>query len=121
LKRLLVVDDEDAIRESLVLGLADYGWDVSEACNCQSALEFDSAFDVYLIDLSLPDMDGFDLARTLGKRFGHVPIVLLTGYINEKIQQDAMAYNISAVMKKPFRFEDVDRVLKDLCDSRASQ
>ena len=117
-RRLLVVDDEQAIRESLVLGLSDYGWDVTEASTSHSALEFDTPFDAYLIDLSLPDQDGFELSRLLGKRFGGVPIVLLTGYLNPKIQEEAKDHNISVVMKKPFKFEELDRVLKGLCDYR---
>lgn len=113
---MLVVDDENAIRESLVLGLADFGWDVTGAHDSHSALEYDTPFDVYLIDLSLGDQDGFELARILGKRFGGAPIVLLTGYLNEQIQEEAKNHNISLVMKKPFRFEELDRVLKALCE-----
>ena len=113
-KRLLVVDDEEAIRESLVIGLSDYGWDVTEAPNSSAALDFDTPFDIYLIDLRLPDRDGFELARILGKRFGKVPIVLLTGYISAQMQETAHANNISLVLKKPFRFEDIDRALKTL-------
>ena len=117
-KRLLVVDDEDAIRESLVIGLGDYGWDVTEAANSSSALDFDTPFDVYLIDLSLPDDNGIELAQTLGKRFGAIPIVLLTGYLNSGIEDEAKEGNISVIVKKPFRFEELDQVLKNLCEPK---
>ncbi len=115
-KRLLVVEDEDAIRESLVLGLDDYGWEVTEAATSGSALEFDVPFDAYLLDLSLPDEDGLWLARQIEKRFGSVPVVLLTGYISPDLKEKAKECKIDAVVNKPFRFEELAKVLKNLCE-----
>jgi len=120
-KRLLVVEDEEAIRESLVLGLSDYGWDVTEACDSHAALEFDTPFDIYLIDMQLPDQDGIELGRLIGKRFGKVPIVLLTGYLNGQLQDMADKNNISLVLRKPFRFEELDRALKALVRPRKAR
>ena len=111
-----MVEDEETIRESLALGLDDYGWEVTEAATSCSALEFDVPFDAYLLDLSLPDKDGLWLARQIEKRFGSVPVVLLTGYISPQIKKEAKECKIGAVVNKPFRFEELAKVLEDVCE-----
>jgi DNA-binding response OmpR family regulator len=45
-KKVLVVDDEDTIRETLALGLSDFGWEVTKCPSCSSALEHETPFDV---------------------------------------------------------------------------
>lgn len=114
-KKVLVVDDEDTIRETLALGLSDFGWEVTKCPNCSSALKHDTPFDVYLIDLSLPGEDGLQLAAGIKKKFGKVPIVLLTGYLTESLEKEAKKCSISAIVRKPFKFEELDKVLNEVC------
>lgn len=113
-KKVLVVDDEDTIRETLALGLSDFGWEVTMCSDCSSALKHNSPFDVYLLDLSLPGEDGFQLAASLRKKFGKVPIVLLTGYLTASLEEKARKCNISAIVRKPFKFEELDKLLSEV-------
>ena len=110
-KRILVVDDEESIRESLAMGLEEFGWKASHASSAAEALDFDTPFDCYILDLSLPDQDGFILAGKIRDRFKQAPVVIFSGYLNDSIKQEAKANGIDAVMKKPFRFEEVNKVL----------
>ncbi len=107
----MIVDDEEAIRDSLMMGLEEYGWETLGAHSAATALEFEAPFDIYLIDLGLPDKSGFELTKDLRAKFGQVPIVILSGYLNNEIEQEAKTLGIREVLRKPFRFENLDRVL----------
>ncbi len=79
--RVLVVDDDDDARERLRRSLSREGWIVDEAANGRVALEhFDLARpNLILLDLMMPEMDGFGFLRALRSRpDGDVPVVVLT-------------------------------------------
>jgi two-component system response regulator RegX3 len=73
---LLVVEDEDAIAEPLVEGLRKEGFDVTRAATGQEALDA-PAVDLVLLDVRLPDIDGFAVCRELRTR-SDVPIIMVT-------------------------------------------
>ena len=77
--RLLLVEDDPRIREALVLGLSDEGYEVDEAGSGESALRLldRGSYDVVLLDLMLPGMDGFAVCRTVRAR-GDLPIIMIT-------------------------------------------
>ena len=77
--RLLLVEDDPRIRAALVLGLVDQGYEVIEAGSGESALRLldRDAFDVVLLDLMLPGMDGFAVCRAVRSR-GDLPTIVIT-------------------------------------------
>ncbi|MCB0961710.1 MAG: response regulator transcription factor [Acidimicrobiales bacterium] len=77
--RILSVEDDERIRTSVRLALEDEGWTVDEAENGEEALaRFAQApTDVVLIDIMLPDIDGFEVCRAI-RRTSDVPIVMVT-------------------------------------------
>jgi DNA-binding response OmpR family regulator len=77
--RILTVEDDDRIRQAVVLALQDEGWDVDEAATGEVALDRfrDHAADVVLIDIMLPGMDGFEVCRSI-RRQSDVPIIMVT-------------------------------------------
>lgn len=77
--RLLLVEDDERIRQALGLALADEGCDVVEAASGEEALGLlgSTAVDVVLLDLMLPGMDGLDVCRTLRAR-GDLPIIIVS-------------------------------------------
>jgi DNA-binding response OmpR family regulator len=77
--RILSVEDDERIRTAVRLALEDEGWTVEEAENGKEALErFTKApTDVVLIDIMLPDIDGFEVCRAI-RRQSDVPIVMVT-------------------------------------------
>ena len=77
--RVLTVEDDERIRQSVKLALEEEGWEVEEAASGEDAI---SAFhrkpaDVVLIDIMLPGIDGFELCRALRKS-SDVPVVMVT-------------------------------------------
>ena len=79
--QILVVDDEDAIRRTLTALLERRGYIVTAAANAEEALAWliQHAFDLVLLDLQLPGMNGLELARIVEQRQPSTKIVVLTG------------------------------------------
>ena len=84
--RILVVEDEESIRELLVLGLEEEGYEVVAVADGHTALTQcqtpvppaqDFAFDLIILDLMLPKVSGLDLCRYLRYQGNHVPILIV--------------------------------------------
>ena len=77
--RILAIEDDERIRTAVRLALEDEGWDVREAANGHEALTAfsETPADLVLIDIMLPDIDGFEVCRTL-RRTSDVPIIMVT-------------------------------------------
>ena len=82
--RLLVVEDETNIRELLATSLKFAGFEVHTAANGRDALELadDHEIDLAVLDVMLPDMDGFTVTRKLRGNGHEVPIVFLLSLIH---------------------------------------
>lgn len=88
-KTILVVDDEDMVRETLVLSLGDAGYAVLSAGSGAEALDLVAAgneVDVLVTDLAMPSMDGLTLIRKIRERRPDLPAILLTGYAGHGAQ-----------------------------------
>jgi DNA-binding response OmpR family regulator len=77
--RILTVEDDERIRAAVKLALEDEGWNVDEASTGEEALEFfhRQPANVVLIDIMLPDIDGFEVCRAI-RRQSDVPIIMVT-------------------------------------------
>jgi len=77
--RILTVEDDERIRTAVKLALEDEGWNVDEADTGEDALErfARQPSDVVLIDIMLPDIDGFEVCRAI-RRTSDVPIIMVT-------------------------------------------
>jgi two-component system, OmpR family, response regulator MtrA len=76
--RVLLVEDDERVRQALGLALADEGYDVVETATGEEALELvDSDLDILLLDLMLPGIDGIEVCSTLRSR-GDLPIIIAT-------------------------------------------
>lgn len=115
--RVLVVDDEPAIRELLTEYLCGRGLDVVAVADGESARDrLDRAPpDLLLVDLKLPGIDGIDVLRVASARVPPVPAILMTGF--GAVESAVAAFHAGARdhLAKPFRLRDlyacVERVL----------
>lgn len=85
-RRILVVDDEENIRNLYKADLEDEGFEVEVASSGVEALEKveSGAFDLVTLDIKMPDMDGIDLLRRIKERFRELPVILCTAYHHYK-------------------------------------
>jgi signal transduction histidine kinase len=111
--RILVVEDEAAVREMLVDVLQGQGHQVVAHADGASALaHLDCpAFDLALVDLSMPGMSGWDVAKGLRAAQPQVPIALVTGWGDQIDVGDARGRGIDYLMAKPFNLDDMSRLV----------
>ncbi|HET9076506.1 MAG TPA: response regulator transcription factor [Acidimicrobiales bacterium] len=103
--QILLVEDDDGIAEPLEEGLAREGFDVTRAATGAAALATPVP-DLVLLDLGLPDMDGYTLCRTLRAR-SNVPIVVITARGDEVDRVVGLELGADDYMVKPFGFREL--------------
>ncbi len=116
-ERILIVEDDDAIREALNEILAVYNFNVLTATGGQEALEIfelqQGEIDLVMTDLIMPGMGGTMLCRELGKRWPQVPIVVMTGYPLGIQTRELFDRNNITWIQKPLRPETVVRAIRE--------
>jgi two-component system KDP operon response regulator KdpE len=106
--RVLVIDDEPAIRKTLRIGLRAQGYQTFEARNGKEALELLSQKpDLIILDLGLPDARGHDLLQTMRLRNERVPIVILSGRDDEAGKVKALDFGADDYITKPFGMNEL--------------
>jgi CheY-like chemotaxis protein len=101
--RVLFVDDDQAARDGYATYLTGCGYDVVTAATGHEALTLAPAADVIVLDLGLPDIDGWEVSRRLkaGTRTAAVPIIALTGAGLPHEQASAMRAGCDRHLTKP--------------------
>ena len=105
--RILVAEDEEGIRESLGLVLGDY--DVTVAVDGQEAWDWLSRarFDLVLLDIKMPKVDGVEIMRRLRQRQIAVPVLVLTAYQSVEMAREAVKLGAVDYLPKPFNRDHV--------------
>ena len=102
--RILIVDDEDAIRHFAQRVLADAGYLTTTAPDGAAALEAAAArepFDLLLTDVNMPGMAGDELARRLRLRHPDLKVLYLTGYANRLFAARSVLWENETYVEKP--------------------
>ncbi|MEE1244541.1 MAG: response regulator transcription factor [Acutalibacteraceae bacterium] len=106
MKRIMIVEDEAAIREFEAINLKRVGYTVVEAGSGEEALDiYDNdpeGFDIALLDISMPGMDGFTLCKELRKRSETLGIIMLTARTQEMDKISGLMIGADDYITKPF-------------------
>ncbi len=106
MKRILIVEDETAIREFEAINLKRVGYDITEAGSGEEALDiYDNdleGFQIALLDISMPGMDGFTLCKELRKRSDTLGIIMLTARTQEMDKISGLMLGADDYITKPF-------------------
>lgn len=115
-RRILVVDDNQDSAESLALLLEIYGHEVRTAFAGPAALETASTFrpDVVLLDIGLPGMDGYEVARRLRAEHDRCRLIALTGYGRDDDRERSREAGFDHHLVKPVDLNELARVLGPL-------
>ena len=108
MKKILIVEDEDAIREVVALNLRNAGYDVTEAASAEQALAVfgpASGFDVALLDIMLPGMNGFSLCESI--RRASIGIIMLSAKTLEADKIRGLSIGADDYMTKPFSVSEL--------------
>ncbi len=115
---ILVVDDEDFILKMLKMMLIKYGYKVDIFNNGNNALESIKKnpvkYDLIITDLTMPSISGVDFSKKIQKIMPGIPIIILTGYSDDKLADISFKeLSIKKVVKKPFSKEELISVIKE--------
>jgi two-component system, OmpR family, phosphate regulon response regulator PhoB len=115
-QRVLVVEDEDLIRDTIVLALEEEGYDVITASDGRTALKqiqtlesssSEFPFDLLLLDIMLPEINGLDLCRLLRYQGKIVPILILSAKVSETDRVLGLEVGADDYLTKPFSMREL--------------
>ena len=106
---LLVVDDELFLRGAVAASLRFLGFEVDVAENGTDALRLarNNAFDLLILDVVLPDIDGFEIVRRLRREGNRVPVIFLTAKDTQDDKVTGLTIGGDDYMTKPFGLEEL--------------
>lgn len=121
---ILIVDDEEGLREGLSRLLEGEGYAVLAAETGEEALQVlqQSHIDLVLTDMRMPGMDGIELLKKIRERHGELGVIILTGYGQIESYIEAMNFGAIEYVSKPFKVNElkfiVSKVLSDQGSAR---
>lgn len=118
MKKILVCEDEAAIREFVVLNLQKAGFEVCEAETGEDAVELfekQGDFDVALLDLMLPGIDGIEVCKRLRLKSDRIGIIMLTARTQEADKINGLSSGADDYMTKPFSPSELVARVNSLC------
>jgi two-component system, OmpR family, response regulator RegX3 len=104
--RVLLVEDDEPVAESLRRGLRRYGFEVEWVTTGGAALRHEGPYEVVLLDLGLPDTDGLDICKALRER-GDVPIIVISARSDETDRVVGLELGADDYVSKPFGVREV--------------
>ena len=120
---MLVVDDDKLTRWSAATILGSMGYQVSEAA---SLMEATALLDkrtprLVLLDIRLPDGDGFTLLQHIRKQHPVIPVVMMTAHPSSETVERALNLGAAGHLKKPFRSDELKQAVLDVLQGRRMQ
>jgi DNA-binding NtrC family response regulator len=115
-KKLLVIEDEPCIRQVLELHLLAAGYDVICAESAADGLASLShgGISAVICDFSLPDMDGTQLIKTIKLMNASLPIIVISGFLDDGNADKVMALGVAEFLRKPFPKEALLSAVADV-------
>ena len=118
--KILVVDDEEIILLSCNRVLTEEGYEIQTRLSGKEALELlaEELFDLAIVDLKMPGMDGIELLRAIKRDYPHISVIMITGYSTIESAVEAMKAGAVDYLPKPFTPDQVTLVVKKALDAR---
>ena len=117
--KILLIDDDEWVRDSMVLFFAGEGCSLEALETAEEGLiaTRKEIYDIIIADQRLPGMDGLDFLNTVQNKDGHPIKILISAYIEEKIESEAKQIGVHAVISKPFTTEAIEAALSRIIDN----
>lgn len=125
LGRVLVVDDDEVIRQLIAVNLTLEGFEVATATDGQDCLDkvLDVMPDVVTLDVMMPHLDGWETATRLrtDEATTHIKVLLITARAQEDDRKRGLGLGVDAYLTKPFDPAELIRIVRDLAAQRAGR
>jgi two-component system cell cycle sensor histidine kinase/response regulator CckA len=115
--RILIVEDEDGVRNIVVRALSMCGYQITEAEDGDEALEIiedEPPFDLVLTDIMMPEMDGPTLIAQAGEKLSGAKVVFMSGYAETAMREKLGEIDAAGYLQKPFTLKKVAAVVKEV-------
>jgi len=120
--RILIAEDDEAVRGLVTRALDEEGHELTTANDGAEALdvlkEHDGKFDLLLADVKMPVMDGVALAMAAGREHPELPIMLMTGYADQRERAHGLDALVHDVIAKPFSVDQIKGAVREALIAR---
>jgi DNA-binding NtrC family response regulator len=112
--KILVVDDEVMMRNLILRILESEGYQLTLVSSGEDALHrlASEKFDLFLIDMKMPDTNGYDLLKTVKARWPDMAVVVMTGYGDATAVKEALLLGADEYLSKPFKGHEVSLIIE---------
>jgi len=113
--KVLVVEDNPAVREFIVRSLSLDGYELTAAIDGQQALDIlaSDRYDLLVSDIVMPNVDGIELARKASVEYPDIKIIMISGYSQERVRAHNLDSLVHRVVAKPFSLEEICEAVKN--------
>ena len=125
--RVLIIDDEAEIRRNLTVGLTQEDYTavacpdgISAIHELNQAREKGIAYDYMVTDIFMPDIDGLKILKVIKNQYPDLPVLVITGFGDERLELTALSENNTGFLDKPFEISDLVAALEELAPGRTS-
>ncbi|HIE05511.1 MAG TPA: response regulator, partial [bacterium (Candidatus Stahlbacteria)] len=113
MKKVLIVEDDEAQQEMMVEALSIEGYDVDRAGSCKDALaKLDIGFDLVLLDINLPDGLGIDVLRQIKQKDRDAEVVMVTGECDVDTAVRCLKMGAYDYITKPFEIDELTIIVR---------
>jgi CheY-like chemotaxis protein len=120
--KILVAEDDDAVRDLVVRALSGDGHELTDVANGAAALDalnrHVSQYDLLLTDVKMPIMDGIALALATGRHHPDVAIMLMTGFADQRERAHHLDALVHDVLSKPFSVQQIKDAVREALVTR---
>lgn len=118
--KLLIVDDDEKFLKTISERLSIKDFDVASASEGKQAIKLakKGKFDVAILDLKMPDIDGAEILKILKKRHRFLEVIMLTGYASIDSAVECTKLGAFGYLEKPYSFRNLLEMLKDAYTTR---
>jgi len=114
MNKILVVDDEQSMRDFLAIMLKKEGYEVAAAANGKDALKAmqSEIFDLVITDARMPDIDGIEVLRTVKDVSPETVVIMITAYATTETAVEAMKLGAYDYITKPFKVDEIKLIIQ---------
>lgn len=120
--RILIIEDESLSARSLTAILQSEGFDVKSTAFGKEGLQWlKEGFDLVILDMKLPDLNGIEVLRVIKRKYAQVGVILITAYASVETAVAAMNEGAFTYITKPFEVDDLLKAINDALKQRRVQ
>lgn len=123
---IFIIDDSISVRKALEITLRNHQMGSRSAISAEQALDMlgeNADYDLLMIDVIMPGMSGIELCNTLKSddRYASLPVILMSGNVDEEVKTQAREAGAHNVLRKPFRSEELIPMIQNILDEAQVQ